>query len=103
MPKNEVTRNIQVTRDSASHAEMRQAMDEKKSRKFECSTCAFYDEYVPVTGLCRRNAPGDFLPFPEGLHETGEIQWWSIGAQWPTVYPNDWCGEHSDLRGGVER
>lgn len=98
-----MNRNIHQPHVSETYKIMREELDAKKPPKSVCSNCAFYDEYGAVSGLCRRNAPGDYLPFPAGLHETGEVVYWEVGNQWPTVYPTDWCGEHSDLRGGVDR
>lgn len=59
-----------------------------------CNDCKFYESYFSVDksgtseeameGLCRRNAPPAFNG-KDGSHE--------IFAQWPLVYPDEWCGE----------
>ena len=63
---------------------------------FTCSTCRFvgkseipaYDGKPMPVMVCRRNPPA-FIVIGE------QVEWaeWSRGY-WPTVTPDDWCGEH---------
>jgi hypothetical protein len=98
-----VSRNLELSGFCYEYEYYREQQNKKKPREFECKNCAFFDEDNVGDGLCRRHAPGDFLPHPAGLHESGEVLFWTLGQQWPRVYSNDWCGEHSGLQGGIER
>ncbi len=51
-------------------------------KKDECQTCRFFEHCTSQYGKCHKNAP---IVSPDNSE-----------AQWPTLSPNDFCGDHEN-------